>query len=38
MRATSVIFKKLLKVNGHPMGENLHNLVTLIRLELNVNG
>jgi hypothetical protein len=28
--ATSVIFKKISKVNNHPMGENSPNLVTLV--------
>jgi hypothetical protein len=31
IRATIVIFKKLLKVNIRPMGENSPNLVTLLR-------
>jgi hypothetical protein len=30
LRAISVIFKKLPKVNNHPMGENSPNLVTLL--------
>jgi hypothetical protein len=30
MWATSVIFKKLPKVNNHPLGENSSNLVTLM--------
>jgi hypothetical protein len=29
MWATSVIFKKMLKVNNRPLGENSPNLVTL---------
>jgi hypothetical protein len=34
--ATSVIFKKLLKVNNHPIGENSPNLVTLLAKELAI--
>jgi hypothetical protein len=30
MRATSVIYKKLPKVNSRPLGENSPNLVTLL--------
>jgi hypothetical protein len=29
IRATSILFKKLPKVNNHPIGENWPNLVTL---------
>jgi hypothetical protein len=31
MCTTSVIFKLLSKVNNHPLGENLPNLVTLLK-------
>jgi hypothetical protein len=34
MWATFVIFKKLTKVNLHPMGENSPNLVTLLKMRI----